>query len=248
MKRLFVLVMPRKLLLLGTFFVAFAALSLYSLGYYLSHTPANTFVDPMNGVIVVDPGHGGGDGGANREGILEKDLTLSISKKLMQALENKGYTVIMTRKEDISLDKLDDSSAGRHRRDLIARSHIINQSKAQLFLSIHVNSNADNSKADGSVVFYGDKIEQSKELALSIQRALNNIPVDGGSRTCHNPLKGRFHLLTHTDIPGVIIETAYISNSAERRLLTQDSFQNELALAIAEGTVNYLSGEKKNIQ
>jgi N-acetylmuramoyl-L-alanine amidase len=114
--------------------------------------PAVKFEDPGSGIIVVDPGHGGVDGGASRNGILEKDINLDIAVKLKSILENKGYKVLLTREQDVSLDSLDHSGLSRHARDLRARVNIINTSGAQLFLSIHVNC-ISNGSADGSFVF-----------------------------------------------------------------------------------------------
>jgi N-acetylmuramoyl-L-alanine amidase len=94
---------------------------------YLPAEPANVFLDPKNGIIVIDPGHGGVDGGTTKEGIFEKDINLDISQKLKLLLVQKGYTVILTREKDISLEKLDNSQRSRHLRDLNARANIINR-------------------------------------------------------------------------------------------------------------------------
>lgn len=207
---------------------------------YLQANPANAFLDPKNGIIVIDPGHGGVDGGTSIEGILEKDINLDISQKLKLLLVQKGYTVIMTREEDISLEKLDNSQRARHTRDLNARVNIINNSNAQLFLSIHVNCNDKKPSTDGSIVFYNDKFEQSKELAYSVQRALNNMLVNGKKRTVHDPIKAKYFILNYSDVPGVIVETAFISNMKERQLLQNETFREEIAEAIATGVDQYL--------
>ena len=116
----------------------------------------------------------------------------------------------MTRDDDISLESLDHSGSGRHKRDLNARVSLINTSNAQLFVSIHVNSSG-RPKADGI------------------------------KRTIHNPQKGDYYLLNRTDIPGVIIETAFISNAKEKKLLGGDTFRTQIASAISEGIERYLN-------
>jgi len=207
---------------------------------FLPRDSANVFVDPKNGVIIIDPGHGGIDGGTSKEGILEKDINLDISKKLMNLLVQKGYTVIMTRENDVSLDNPDTTGKNRHMRDLNARVNIINKSNAQLFVSIHVNCNDKKPSTDGSIVFYSDKFEQNKELAYSIQRALNNMIVNGKKRTIHDPVKAKYYILKNSDIPGVLIETAFLSNAKERQLLLKESYREEIAEAIASGIEQYL--------
>ena len=200
----------------------------------------NVFVDPKNRIIIIDPGHGGIDGGTAKKGILEKDINLDISKKLMNLLVQKGYTVIMTREKDISLEKLGQTGRNRHSRDLNARVNIINKSNAQLFLSIHVNCNDKKPSTDGSIVFYNDKFQQNKKLAYSVQRALNNMIVNEKKRTLHDPVKAKYYILNYSDIPGALIETAFISNAKERQLLLKETFRAEIAEAIAAGIEQYL--------
>lgn len=207
----------------------------------VGNRPANMFTDPQSGIIVIDAGHGGIDGGACRDGILEKDINLSIAMKLKAVLEDRGYTVVMTREEDISLDTLDRSSQNRHRRDLAARTAIINGSNAELFVSIHVNYYSRRPSADGSIVFYGDYFPQNKIMALCIQRALNGIVVNEEKRTVHDPREGDYYLLNHSQVPGVIVETAFLTNAAERKLLCEDAFHDRLARAIALGIEQYFS-------
>jgi len=191
--------------------------------------------------IVVDAGHGGIDGGANREGLLEKDLNLDISKKLELLLIQKGYRVVMTRQTDISLDHLDSSDSSRHKRDLKARVNIINTSKAQLFLSIHVNCVMTNPRADGSIVFYSDKFASSKDMATCIQRTLNKMIVNYSPRTVHDPKVADFFILRNSTIPGVLVETAFISNNDEKKLLADDGFRQKLSEAIACGAEQFLN-------
>lgn len=207
---------------------------------------ANTFSDPMSGIIVIDPGHGGIDGGTNKDGILEKEINLDIAKRLRFHLEEKGYKVIMTRDDDISLDSLDNSSKSRHQRDLNARINIINNSNAQLFVSIHVNCNIKKPSTEGAIVFYNNKYEQSKTLSYSIQRALNNIEINNKKRTVHNPAQAKYFVLGYANIPGVIVETAFISNKTERQEMTKETFRENTAEAIFIGIQQYLQ-ESTNV-
>jgi len=204
-----------------------------------SNSWENVFVDPNSGIIVIDPGHGGIDGGTSWDRMLEKDINLDVSLKIKKYLEKEGYTVVMTRDSDISLENLSDVGGSRHARDLNARMHIINNGNAQLFLSIHVNSHLNNLEADGSIIFYNNNYLQNKTLAHSIQSSLNSMTVDGEKRTIHDPQIGNYFLLKHSKIPGVIVEIAFISNTAERNLLMHDKFKDEIAQSIIRGIKRY---------
>lgn len=240
-----IIIFKRKSVFLAVFTAIVLFLAVISLFIHFEILSVKTFIDPQSGIIVIDPGHGGIDGGTNKEGVLEKEINLDIGKKLKLLLEQKGYTVIMTREDDISLDNLDNSSKSRHQRDLNARANIINTSKAQLFLSIHVNCNLKKPSTDGAIVFYSNKFEQNKLLAYFIQRALNNIEVNKIKRTVHNPVQAKYFVLSKTNIPGVIVETAFISNETERHEMIKDTFKEEIAKAIVIGVERYLNESNK---
>ncbi len=192
-------------------------------------------------IIVIDPGHGGVDGGTYIGNLYEKDINLDIAKKTKAYLEQKGHIVIMTRDKDISLDSLCSADIGRHRKDLSARADIINHSGASIFISIHINSNFGNPATNGSVVFFHNKSSSGKVLAYDVQRALNNVLADGIKRSIHNPVPADYFLLRNTSIPGLIVEAAFISNRKERELLTNQKFKDDLAFAIGEGIIKYFN-------
>lgn len=191
--------------------------------------------------ILIDPGHGGIDGGTSKEGVLEKEINLDIGKKLRAILEKRGYRVVMTREEDVSLDSGDRLIKNRHAEDLKNRVETINNSSAHLFVSIHVNCNIKKPKTEGSIVFYNSINEANQPLALCIQRSLNSIMVSGKKRTVHDPREADFYLLKHTSIPGVLVETAFVSNATERELLQKESFRGTLAESIADGIDSYFT-------
>lgn len=199
----------------------------------------NAFIAPEPGVIVVDPGHGGIDGGTGYEGLLEKEINLSIAKRAEKLFIEKGFKVVMTRDEDVSLDGLVDSGGSRHLKDLTARVGIINSSRAQLFLSIHVNSNFNNRNADGAVVYYNSRNDCNKTLAYCIQRSLNSISYEGVSRTIHDPRPADYFILNNSHIPGVIAEVAFISNMKDYKALATDEFRDKIAESLVTGIENY---------
>jgi N-acetylmuramoyl-L-alanine amidase len=192
------------------------------------------------GTVVIDAGHGGVDGGTYYGDLLEKDINLKISLELRSVLIQKGYDVVLTRSEDIALDKLNNSSSSRHERDLNARVDIINSSSADVFVSIHVNSRPGDPSENGSSVFYMNVLEQNKALAQCIQDQLNMVTFDGYTRKTHEPQIGRFFILGYADIPGVLVETGFITNWQDRELLTTDAFIAKIAGAVADGVDAYM--------
>ena len=121
--------------------------------------------------IVIDPGHGGIDGGTgDRRDILEKDINLDIGIKLKRELLVEGFNVIMTREKDESLEDLSDINSSRYRRDLNARQTIINENEPLVFISIHVNS-SKNSSARGVKIYHFPDSEEGKDwqIVLLIQ-------------------------------------------------------------------------------
>ena len=122
------------------------------------------------GVIVVDCGHGGMDPGViGVNQLKEKDINLAISKKLGKLLEEEGYEVVMTRKEDVGL--YDSESRNKKVQDMQKRCQMIKETKPLLTVSIHQNS-YPSAKVHGAQVFYYKDSEQGKRLAALLQDSL----------------------------------------------------------------------------
>lgn len=190
--------------------------------------------------IVIDPGHGGTDTGVDKGNIIESEVTLDISKKLKTYLEDKLFIVEMTRSTDISLNKFSNINDTLQRKELDARATIINNSGAKIFVSIHVNSFPEYPNISGSIVYYNPLKPQSKELSDCIQKQLNSFIVDNFKRETHNPQEADFYLLMNTNIPGVLVETAFVTDRNEYKLLSQDVFRSQIAKGVADGIENYL--------
>jgi N-acetylmuramoyl-L-alanine amidase len=188
--------------------------------------------------IVIDAGHGGIDPGAKKGNVVEKEVTLDISKMLRSYLEEKNYDTIMTRTKDVSLYKQSSRGGTIQLRDLNARVKLINNSSAKIFVSIHVNSLPENPSQSGSIVFYNSRSTKSKALALSIQKSLNNMTVNGRQRHRNGIQKANFYVLKNANIPGVLVETAFVTNKTERNLLSEKSFRDKVARAILAGIEN----------
>ncbi|GAF18739.1 LOW QUALITY PROTEIN: germination-specific N-acetylmuramoyl-L-alanine amidase, cell wall hydrolase CwlD [Bacillus sp. JCM 19046] len=198
---------------------------------------------PLSGkVIVLDPGHGGMDGGASsKSGILEKKITLDVALKLRDYLQEAGHLVILTREEDIDL--ADETTAKIRQRkveDLRKRVEIVNESDADFFLSIHMNA-IPSDRWRGSQTFYHLKDKKNEELAVFIQEELkrNLENTDRYAKPIHH-----VYLLKEAKIPGALVEAGFLSNPAEAALLENDDYQTKVAASIYEGMLRYASGEK----
>jgi N-acetylmuramoyl-L-alanine amidase len=205
--------------------------------------------NPFEGLnIIIDPGHGGIDGGTtDRTGFLEKNINLQLSGELKKILESKKAFVSMTRETDKSLDTRNKASASRHKRDLIARAAQFNSGKYNLFVSIHVNQSAS-SRAIGPLVMYSPRVPESAMLAQCIQNRLNRHMKYSLDRDIQRlPVKSSNYILKHADIPGVLIEAGFISNPTEKELLKTGSYQEKLVKAIASGIKDYLKKDVKDL-
>jgi N-acetylmuramoyl-L-alanine amidase len=215
--------------------------------------------------VVIDPGHGGEDLGAQGPGgLLEKDIALAIARRLRAIMTNTlGLQVFLTRDRDaeISLDE---------------RTAIANNYKADLFLSIHANA-WRGSSANGSEVYFlsyqasdeesrrvaqsegaalspsapagagadlalilwdmaqAEHLEESSLLAMRIQEELAAVTGSQGRGVKQAP----FRVLVGAAMPAVLVEVAFISNPEEEKLLAQDAFQAKVAAALARGVGRY---------
>ncbi len=187
--------------------------------------------------IVLDAGHGGDDPGKiGINGALEKDINLSITLKLKQLLENKGYNVVLTREDSNDLSSED---ASNHKReDMKKRVQIMSDSDAAITVSIHQNSFTDES-VHGPQVFYYASSSDSMELATVVLSSLDKTL----SMTESRGIKANdsYYLLKKSPTPTIIVECGFLSNYNEADALTTDSYQNKIARGIYLGICEYLS-------
>ncbi|NBD26302.1 N-acetylmuramoyl-L-alanine amidase family protein [Paenibacillus glycinis] len=186
--------------------------------------------------VLIDVGHGGIDGGAHHEDILEKDINLAVATKLYAMLQSGGVRAIMNRSGDYALsdDNRWNPSASRHRRDLSQRSQLTKEINTQILVSIHVNWAPDRTEY-GPLVLHQNEGE-SALLAFCIQDALNRRQNTRGLPRVGKP----FYLLNVVRQPAVIVEMGFISHESDRAMLTDPRKQEEIAAAIASGVRNYI--------
>ena len=182
-------------------------------------------------VIYIDPGHGGKDPGAISGNLRESDLNLEISLKLQEELEKNGAIVYLTRIGDYDLST---TTIQRKRSDLSRRANLINESQADLYLSIHLN--ADLSPTwKGAQVFYDVVNEENEILASYIQESLKQ---NLNTARRHKQINGHY-MYQRIKIRGVLVEAGFITNPNDRYLLQTGDYQKKLSKAITEGVINY---------
>ncbi len=201
--------------------------------------PEPTEPKPPTPIVVIDPGHGGKDPGATRNGIQEKDVVLDIAKMIKDDLEKQTDCIVHMTREDDTYVKLSD------------RAKKANDLDAHIFVSIHANANYS-SKPQGCTAIYANddsRIDKSRDLAATIYQSLvsldeltdswfirghrwpyeNTCWKDGNETTCT--------VLNETKMPAVIVETAFVSNELDAEYLTE--YQRLIASQITMGIMNY---------
>ncbi len=219
---------------------------------YVSVSDMRSLVDPLLNTrnlykqkiqtIILDPGHGGKDCGALGKITQEKLINLRLAKRLAELLTRMGYNVVLTRNGDSTLT-------------LEQRTGIASQRKADLFLSLHVNSAADRSisgietfcltpsgapSSNGGTPDYrrlsGNRFDSNNiMLAYCMQR---NLLVKTGAED-RGVKRARFQVLRDVNCPAVLIEIGFISNRAEEQKMAGSAYIDTVARAIADGVGNY---------
>ncbi|KAJ51030.1 N-acetylmuramoyl-L-alanine amidase [Clostridium tetanomorphum] len=189
----------------------------------------------INGGIIrvcLDPGHGGYDSGAvGSTGVMEKNITLAIALKTGKILKEKGIEIVYTRTSDSV------SWPANVAQDLQKRCYIANNANVDYFVSIHTNSASASSANGAETYYYTYESGAGKSLAQSIQQSIINATglTNRGIKTAN------FYVLKNTIAPAVLVETGFISNVNEEKLLNSNSFQDKMAQAIANGIMNFIN-------
>ncbi len=189
--------------------------------------------------IVIDAGHGAPDGGAEgrESGVLEKDLNLQIAKLLSEELTSAGERVLMTREDDRGLYETESASIREKKREDMKKRAALAGAEGNLCLvSIHMNHFSD-ARYSGPQVFYYTGSEEGQRLAESIRAAF----LEEIGPHCTREVKptSDLYLLRESEIPAVIVECGFLSNTEEEALLCDAAYQGKLARAICLGIQNF---------
>jgi N-acetylmuramoyl-L-alanine amidase len=170
----------------------------------------------------------------------KKEINLQIAKKLKVLLEQQDLEVRMTREEDQGL--YEEHSSNKKVQDLKNRCELINGMNPDCVISIHQNSYHEEPVKGAQVFYYKNSVE-AKELAEDIQEKLISY-VDPQNRR-QAKANESYYLLKRTSAPVVIVECGFLSNWAEAKLLQEESYQSQIAWAVALGVQRYLNMENK---
>lgn len=208
-------------------------LTLTLLGAHLGNRAVSVMAQiipvPRKHTIVIDPGHGGVDGGATScTGVLESKLNLEISRRLNDLLQFLGHHTVMIRTEDISVYTEGDTIARKKMSDLKERVRVINETENAILLSIHQNTFPDR-KYSGAQVFYAPT-EGSTLLAQKLQNAFITHLNPGSNR--QEKKSSGVYLMEHIKCPGVLIECGFLSNAEEEGRLRSENYQKKLCAVI----------------
>lgn len=181
-------------------------------------------------VIVLDAGHGGKDKGTSSLNVYESDINLSIVLKLRESLIKQGVDVILTRDGDYDLSS--PNASRRKKSDFDNRIHLINQSDADLYLSIHMNYLTDG-RYYGGQVFYTDENEKLAQVMQNSFKSNLNSPMDA------KVLKNTIYMYKQLEKPGLLIECGFLSNAHEKSLLVTEEYQEKIVNTIIDGLLKY---------
>lgn len=195
---------------------------------------------PLAGkTIVIDPGHGGPDGGAvGSDNTTEKEIALEVSKKLRDYLQQAGALVYLTREEDKDLAAPDVRGYSKRKsEDIRNRLKFIHDKNTDLFITVHLNALPSN-RWSGAQTFYYPSFPENKHLAKMIQAEI----IRNLENTKRVPLPiDNIYLLKYAEVPGALVEIGFLSNEEERELLKDETYQEQMAASIYQGIIRYVT-------
>lgn len=192
-------------------------------------------------MVVIDPGHGGEDGGAvSPDGVAESHINLAVSQRLNDLLRFMGQRTAMTRTEDVTIS---DPGLGtiRERKvsDIHNRVKLTNETENAVLISVHQNSLPSSVVTHGAQVFW-NRQEGAEVLANVVQDTLNTT-INAGNEKHPKKIPATIYLMNHVTVPAILVECGFLSNAEETRLLQEPSYQRRLAVTVAAGYLRSLT-------
>jgi N-acetylmuramoyl-L-alanine amidase len=198
----------------------FFGISLLSAGLLTTFLAYNSYAASGGGssptTVVIDAGHGGFDrGGIPGQRVSEKDMTLDVARRLKSVLAASGYRVVMTRDSDVFVP-------------LGTRTAIANSNRNAIFVSIHFNSATRGGASGIETYFY------SRD-SLALASAIHHYVVGGAPSPSRGVRRRGYFVLRRTNIPAVLVECGFLTNSTEAGYAQNASYRQKLAEEIAAG-------------
>lgn len=178
----------------------------------------------VRGRVLLDPGHGGKDTGAEAGGLIEKSLNLEVATGAADELRRRGVTVQMTRRSDKFVELEDRASAA-------------NAFRADLFLAIHADVNPSPAKIGHSILLPQSGDPRARQAAQWID---HDLTIGGSPSHIVRQDDRGLYVLRHTTCPAILLEMGFLSNPIEAGWLRNPTYRRQLSLAIANGVVDYL--------
>ncbi len=226
------------------------SITVFSIGFAVDYSKPVTGDNeqvPENQVavktVILDAGHGGEDPGAvgNLSGLREKEVNLNIVMLTKELLEKDNYKVILTRDSDkLNYSTDTDNILQKRREDLTTRKEIMDNSGADIVVSIHLNKFAQ-TKYHGAQVFFPPNSPDSQKLANEIQSSIR-LNVDNANERVALVKKDPIIILKNLKTTTVVVECGFLSNIDEEKKLGTEDYQKKLAAAIKGGVDNYFKG------
>lgn len=211
----------------------YVGISIFVIMFIVLHNNINHGEEKKDYLVYIDAGHGGFDPGTVYEDIKEKDLNLKIANRLFMKLYDSVVSVKLIRNGDYDLSTDPDN---KKRSDIRKRVSLINESNADLLVSIHMNYFTD-SYYFGAQTFYTNVNSDSKKVAEIFQENFRNkTDTQRQIKTIDN-----IFLLDNVKIPAVLIEVGFLSNQKERNLLLTDDYQNLVADVMYLSILSYFN-------
>lgn len=221
------------------FSIFFTLIILGTITFFIAGTVKG---NEISKTILIDPGHGGFDGGAiSKNGTVEKDINLSIALKLRECLKQYGFKVVMTREIDKDLCSVNCKHGHKKKEDLSNRCKFKKESNCDIFISIHQNMFPE-SYCKGSQIWYS-RNDESKNIAIILQNKLKE-KVDNSNSRIAKPAKDDYKVLRCDNIPSILVECGFLSNPIDEKNLKSDDYQQKIALALSEGVKDYIQNNK----
>ena len=189
-------------------------------------------------IVVIDAGHGGEDGGACANGVVEKDINLAVSTMLKCFFDVSGFGAVMTRSDDRLLYKSGEEN-NKKRFDLLNRVAFADEYDDAVFISIHQNK-FEIPKYKGLQVYYSANNPNSSVIARLIQD--NTVKyIDNSNKREVKEADYRIRVLDMLEKPAVLVECGFLSNPDEALLLTDAQYQKKLAFVMYLSLIEYLN-------
>lgn len=238
MKRQTFIEYSRIILISLAIFLITAIFSLVQFLYPKTETVSITETDAIPFTVIIDPGHGGEDGGAvGFAGSLEKQINLSVSLEIERLFNFSGIGCILTRSSDVLLYK-DGQENRKKYYDLKNRVDFVNEFENPIVISVHQNK-FPLEKYSGLQVYFSDNNNSSQKLATIIQNRNkeflqkdNNRQIKKGGRN--------IYILDKLECPAVLVECGFLSNFDEEKLLMDKSYQKKLAFLIFSSVAEFV--------